>query len=166
MIFNQIFKRILRSVKRRPTQTNILPLFSAGFLALSVVEGLVWILALLLFTSCSTSRHIQTQLVEKVSKDTIYLSNVQYDSIYILQDKYTDRCKDTLLIKETNIEYRYKLLRDTIRISKCDSIPYEVRITEVKEVKYTPPWIQYLAWAGGLSIFLLICCVIWKFARE
>lgn len=35
-------------------------------------------------------------------------------------------------------------------------IPYEVRITEIKEVKYIPPWVQYLAWAGGLFILLLI----------
>lgn len=157
MIFSQILSKILRSKATTPTK-YILPLFSVGFL--------VWILALLLFTSCSTSRHIQTLVVEKVSKDTIYLCNIQYDSIYVLQDKYTDRSKDTLLIKETNIEYRYKLLKDTVCIVLRDSIPYEVRITEVKEVKYTPPWIQYLAWAGGLSIFLLICCVIWKFARE
>lgn len=106
------------------------------------------------------------QVAEHIQKDTVYLCNIQYDSIYVLQDKYTDRSKDTLLIKETNIEYRYKLLKDTVCIVQRDSIPYEVRITEVKEVRYTPPWIQYLAWAGGLSIFLLICCVIWKFARE
>ena len=105
-------------------------------------------------------------LPKHIHKDTIFLSNVQYDSIYVLQDKYTDRSKDTLLIKESNIEYRYKLHHDTIRVIQRDSIPYEDRITEVKEVKYTPPWIQYFAWAGGVSILLLICCAICKFSRK
>ena len=144
-----IFRRILSRI--------ILPLFSAGFL--------VWISALLLFTSCSTSRHIQTQLVEKVSKDTIYLSNIQYDSIYVLHKKYTDRSKDTLFIKETNIEYRYKLLRDTIRIVQRDSIPYEVRITEVKEVKYIPPWTKALAYIGSISILFLLIYIFTKLKR-
>lgn len=119
----------------------------------------------LLLCSCSTSRHVQMQVVEHISKDTIYFSNVQYDSIYVLQDKYTDRSRDTLHIKETNIEYRYKLLRDTIRIVQRDSIPYEVRITEVKKVRYIPPWIQYLAWAGGLTILLLIIRLTSKIKR-
>lgn len=141
-----ILSKILRS-KATTLSRIILPLFSAGFL--------VWISALLLFTS-STSRHIQTQLVEKVSKDTIYLSNIQYDSIYVLHNKYTDRSKDTLLIKETNIEYRYKLLRDTIRIVQRDSIPYEVRITEAKKVRYIPPWCKWLSVTGAIALLLLV----------
>lgn len=92
----------------------------------------------ILLCSCSTSRHIQMQVAEHISKDTIYLSNIQYDSIYVLQDKFTDRSKDTVLIKETSIEYRYKLLKDTVRIVQRDSIPYEVRIFETKEVRKPP----------------------------
>ena len=40
------------------------------------------LLTLLTVYSCSTSRHV-TQLVERTSVDTVYLSNVQYDSIYV-----------------------------------------------------------------------------------
>lgn len=120
------------------------------------MKRIILFLIPILLCSCSTSRHVQMQVAEHVHKDTVYQSNIQYDSIYVLQDKYTDRSRDTLFIKETNTEYRYKLLKDTVRIVQRDSIPYEVRIVEIKEVKYTPPWIQYLAWAGGLSILLLI----------
>lgn len=82
---------------------------------------------------CATPKQV-TQLVREVSTDTIYLSNTQYDSIYIYQDKFIDRSRDTLYIKDKSIEFRYKLLRDTIRIVQCDSIPYEVTVTEVKEI--------------------------------
>lgn len=57
---------------------------------------------------CGSTRHI-TQLVRDIHKDTVYL-------------------------KDVSIEYRYKLLRDTVRIVQRDSIPYEVTVTEIKEI--------------------------------
>lgn len=80
------------------------------------------------------STHRVSQLVEHTRVDTIYLKSQQYDSIYIYQDRLIDRSRDTLYIKDKSIEYRYKLLRDTIYKTRIDSIPYEVTITEVKEI--------------------------------
>lgn len=97
------------------------------------MKKLLFIIAVLVCCSCGSTRHV-TQLVERVSKDTVYLSNTQYDSIYIFQDKLVDRSRDTLYIKDKSIEYRYKLLRDTVRIVQRDSIPYEVTVTEIKEI--------------------------------
>lgn len=91
------------------------------------------LIACFIIVGCAVPRHA-TQLVEHVSKDTVYLSNTQYDSIYIYQDKLVDRSRDTLYIKDKSIEYRYKLLRDTVRIVQRDSIPYEVTVTEIKEI--------------------------------
>lgn len=93
--------------------------------------------------SCGSTKQV-TQLVEHVSKDTIYLSNTQYDSIYIFQDKFVDRSRDTLYIKDKSIEYRYKLLKDTVRIVERDSIPYEVTVTKVKEIKRPLTWFDHL----------------------
>lgn len=146
MIFSQILSKILRS-KATTLTKSILPQFSAGFL--------VWISTLLLFTSCSTSRNVQMQVSEHIQKDTIYLSNIQYDSIYIDNARYVDRSRDTIFIKEIQLQYKYKLLRDTVRIVQRDSIPYEVRITEVKEVKYIPPWCKWLSAIGGIAVLLL-----------
>lgn len=123
---------------------------------------LVGILAILLLVCCScSSTKAVTQLVEHVQKDTIYLSNVQYDSIYIYQDKYTDRSRDTLYIKDKSIEYRYKLLRDTVKVVQRDSIPYEVTVTEVKEITRPLTWFDHTCrvcfWIcfSGLLITLL-----------
>lgn len=129
------------------------------------LTGPIAILATLLLTAfiivgCSAPRDV-TQLVEHIQKDTIYLSNVQYDSIYIYQDKYTDRSRDTLYIKDKSIEYRYKLLRDTVRVVQRDSIPYEVTVTEVKEITRPLTWFDHTCRAcfwicfGGLLITLL-----------
>ena len=64
------------------------------------------------------------------------------------------------------MEYRYKLLRDTVERVKLevvrDSIPYEVRITEVKEVTHTPWTVKLLAWTGAFFLLLLIIWIIRK----
>ena len=96
-----------------------------------------------LIAGCSTSRQV-TQVAEHVQRDTLYLSNIQYDSIYISQEHHTDYRKDTLLIREVATEYRYKLIRDTVRMVERDSIPYQVTVTEVKEILRPMTWFDHL----------------------
>ena len=93
---------------------------------------LLALLSALVLTGCATRR--QLQVVDRITHDTLYQSNVHYDSIYVSQDKYIDRSRDTLLIKDKTVEYRYRLLRDTIYKVQHDSIPYQVTVTEVKEI--------------------------------
>ena len=111
-------------------------------------------IALCTLMGCGSAKH--TQVAKQVSSDSTFIQQMHYDSIYIYHDRYLDRSKDTIYVKETEIEYRYKLLRDTIRIIRQDSIPYEVTITEVKEVKCIPWWCKALAWTGGICLVLLI----------
>ena len=134
---------------------------------------------LLVCCSCGSTR-VVTQTVRDVSVDTVYLSNVQYDSIYIYQDhvsehhlgtmppttsegQYLDMPMrtDTLYIKDKSIEYRYKLLKDTIRVVERDSIPYKVTITEVKEITRPLTWYDHLSrailWLNiGFAFYWLI----------
>lgn len=129
--------------------------------------------------SCGSTRHV-TQLVRDVSVDTVYLSNVQYDSIYIYQDHISEHHlgtlppnltpeqymntpmrTDTLYIKDKSIEYRYKLLKDTIRVVERDSIPYEVTIVETKEIQRPLTWYDHFSravlWLNiGFAIYWLI----------
>ena len=116
------------------------------------MKKLLFIIAVLVCCSCGTQRHV-TQLVEHSSVDTVYLSNVQYDSIYIYKDKLTERSRDTIYIKDVSVEYRYKLLRDTIYKTQVDSIPYQVTVTEVKEISRPLTWYDHLT---RLSFWLLI----------
>lgn len=134
---------------------------------------------LLTCCSCGTSRHV-TQLVEHTSIDTVYLSNVQYDSIYIYKDRVSEHHlgtlppmdsksqylsapirTDTLYIKDVSIEYRYKMLRDTIYKTQVDSIPYQVIVTEVKEITRPLTWYDHLTRAcfwlllGAIGLYLI-----------
>lgn len=132
-----------------------------------------------LMTACGASKHV-TQLVEHVQKDTVYLNSKQYDSIYIFHDRVSEHRlgtmppttsegqyldmpmrTDTLYIKDKSIEYRYKLLRDTIKVVQRDSIPYEVTITETKEIQRPLTWYDHLSrailWLNiGFAIYWLI----------
>lgn len=116
---------------------------------------IVILVASTLIVGCASSRQV-TQVVEHVQQDTLYLSNIQYDSIFISQEHHTDYRKgvinpssriltpDTLLIREVATEYRYRLLKDTVRIVERDSIPYEVTVTEVKEVTRPLSWFDLM----------------------
>ena len=119
-----------------------------------------------LMTACSASKHV-TQVVHDTRVDTVYLNSKQYDSIYIYRELDKDYHKgafnpsaltshsspDTVFLKDKSIEYRYKLLRDTIKVVQRDSIPYEVRITEIKEVPRPKTWFDRLC----RYAFFLLC---------
>ena len=72
--------------------------------------------------------------------DTVYITSQQYDSIYIYNDKTLDRTKDTVYLRELSTEYRYKLLRDTLRIIETDTmyIPYGAKVVDIGKDKSPP----------------------------
>lgn len=145
---------------------------------------LIGILSFTLLACCSCgSTKVATQVVEHTSVDTVYLSNVQYDSIYIYKDHVSEHHigkmepvtnlekdillpirTDTLYIKDKSIEYRYKLLKDTIRVVERDSIPYEVTITQVKEITRPLTWYDHLSrailWLNIGFVLLVIIRII------
>lgn len=132
--------------------------------------GFSFLIICLACYSCGSTKVVPIETIrDHQVHDTLYINNVQYDSIYISQDKFIDRTKDTILIRQHDVEYRYKLLRDTIEHIKLevrhDSIPYEVRIIETKQVKYTPPWVKPLATIGAVTILILLIYAFTKLKR-
>ena len=143
----------------------------------------VFVATCLICCSCGTSKHI-TQLVRDVRVDTVYLSNVQYDSIYIYQDHISEHHigtlkpfetsgtfetwisqpmrTDTLYIKDKSIEYRYKLLKDTIRVVERDSIPYEVTIVETKEIQRPLTWYDHLTRSVFWTVIVIVIVIVAK----
>lgn len=117
---------------------------------------IVIVLSVLSVVSCSTQR-MATRVVHEVSHDTLYLNQIQYDSIYVYQDRLLDRSKDTVYLKDVSVEYRYKLLRDTVRIIQRDSIPYEVTIVQTKEITRPLTWYDHLT---RLTFWLLIGALV------
>ena len=129
---------------------------------------LLALLSALVLTGCATRR--QLQVVERTSVDTVYLSNVQYDSIYIFQDHQLDRSRDTVYLRDVSVEYRYRHLRDTIYKVQHDSIPYQVTVTEVKEITRPLSLFDHLThftfWLVVGALLLLIIRVIIRLKKS
>ena len=121
---------------------------------------LLALLSALVLTGCATRR--QLQVVDRITHDTLYQSNLRYDSIYIFQDRQLDRSRDTVYLRDVSVEYRYRHLRDTIYKVQHDSIPYQVTVTEVKEITRPLTFFDHLTrftfWfaVGALLTFLFI----------
>lgn len=153
----QLFFKLKELIKR-----GILRIFP-NWQGIPVRYALYALAMLTLFTvyGCAGTRPV-TQLVRNVQRDTVYLSNVKYDSIYVYQERLQDRSKDTIYLKDVSVEYRYKLLRDTIRVVKRDSIPYEVTVIETKELQRPLTFYDHLTrltfWLviGALLSFIFI----------
>ena len=129
--------------------------------------ALLALLSALVLVGCGTCKTL-TQPVMHTSADTIFLTNHRYDSIFTYQERTSDYHlnplnplkpseTDTLFIHDRTVEYRYRLLRDTVRFSRVDSIPVIREVEVVREVRHLPPWAKILSWMGAAAFaFLLI----------
>ena len=114
---------------------------------------IIHIIALMGMMSCSTHRHASA-VEQGTHTDTVYIATQQYDSIYIYNDKTLDRTKDTVYLRELSTEYRYKLLRDTLRIIESDTIyiPYGVKVEDNGKDSSFLPRFSELAKAAFLLV--------------
>lgn len=115
-----------------------------------------------LLSGCGAAKQV-TQVVHDTRVDTVYLSTQQYDSIYIYQDRLLDRSRDTIFLRDVSVEYRYKLLRDTVKVVQRDSIPFEVTVTEVKQITRPLTWFDRLT--RFCFFFLVGVVVCWIYNR-
>lgn len=110
---------------------------------------LLWTLLLCGVIALEGCRPSQEILIERYAeRDTLYLDRFHYDSVYIAHDVFTDRTKETLYVKEKDIEVRYKLIHDSIRVVCIDSIPYTVTITKREEIPRHRNWFDWLSYSA------------------
>ena len=118
------------------------------------MRHLLCLLFCTLLAGCGTPRKLP--VVERIQRDTLYLHQVQYDSVFVSQERYVDRSRDTLYVQERSVEYRYRRLTDTLRIHQVDSVPVIREVEVVREVVRIPWFYQCLASIGLLGILLFI----------
>ena len=135
-------------IMKQTDDNNINP--SHAFCVITLL--IILMIALMGLMSCSTHRVVEQ--VKEMHTDTVYVTSLQYDSIYIYNDKTLDRTKDTVYLRELSTEYRYKLLRDTLRIIETDSIyiPYGVKVADNGKDKSFLPRFSELAKAAFLVV--------------
>ena len=115
---------------------------------------LLYLLFCTLLAGCGTQR--KTPVVERVMRDTVQVTNVKQDSVFIYRDRTVDRSRDTVYVNDRSVAYRYRLQRDTLRIHRVDSVPVIREVEVVREVARTPWYAKLLAAIGLLGLFLFI----------
>lgn len=122
--------------------------------------------ALLIFIACSlvSCKAQQPTIVEKVVTNTEYIDRHHYDSIYIDNYVYVDKGSDTITITKTKVEYRYKVLTDSVEVLEVDSIPYEVQVVEYVDKMNNHQRTMY--WLGWLAVLIVGLRVFWKVYKK
>ena len=130
---------------------------------------IILLLSVLSVVSCSTPR--MATVVRETTRDTLYLNHIQYDSIYVYQGVEKDYRRDfhqpsslnpqplvdTIYVEKVRLEYKYKLLRDTVRVVQIDSIPVIREVEVVRTEKYIP---DIYKWSFAICIALVIVIVV------
>ena len=119
------------------------------------------ILCSLLLVSCKAQ---QPTIVEKVVTNTEYVDRHHYDSIFNDRIVYVDRGSDTIKMIERVIEYRYKVLTDSVEVLRIDSIPYEVQVVEIVERMNNHQRTMY--WLGWLAVLIVGLRLFWKVYKK
>lgn len=104
-----------------------------------------------------------------VSYDSVYIDRTHSSDYHLNPHRFQSQSKenhsnclnqDTVVITDVSVEYRYKLKRDTILrtqfIEHHDSIPYEVIVTQTKEVRAPPTWYDKLAYAIAIAVLIFL----------
>lgn len=125
----------------------------------------IWIVVgialLLLFGSCWSIRYVP---VETIRTDSVFMSNVRIDSVYVQDSILIKEKGDTLTTIRYKLVYRYKHITDTLFITKNDSVqvPYPVE----KELTW---WQKTKLELGEFSIgiiLILLIVVIWLVKKK
>ena len=118
------------------------------------MRHLLYLLFCTLLAGCGTQRKLP--VVERVMRDTVQVTNVKQDSVFIYRDRTVDRSHDTVYVNDRSVAYRYRRLTDTIRIHRVDSVPVVREVEVVREVARTPWYAKLLAAIGLLGLFLFL----------
>lgn len=120
------------------------------------------VLLLLLLSSCKTTSTSAIVPVHSATHDTILLSKVKYDSVYIDRWQRIERKADTVFYDRVKTEFRYRLLRDTVYKTQTDTIPVVKQVPVVKKERYTPPFTKFL---GIIALGASVCIFLFKFSK-
>ena len=133
--------------------------FGAFFYIAALVVGM---LICLLFGSCKSVEYV---FVPQTHTDTLIVTKIQHDSIYINDSTVITEKGDTVTIEKWHTKYVEKQVHDTTYVSKTDTIPQPYPVT--KEVPAELTWWQQtrLHIANILLWALLVVGVWWAIKK-
>lgn len=113
---------------------------------------LMFLLVFVCFVGCKTIE--KTVEIPIEIKDTVRVTDIKYDSIYIEKNRDVFIKGDTVYLRDKYIEYKEKQIHDTLTVVK--EIEKPIYITETEEIVKHPWYEKYLIWSFVFSILYLL----------
>lgn len=129
-----------------------------------LIAFILFLLLLLLLSSCKTVSNTAVP-VHSATHDTLWLSKLKYDSVYIDRWQRIERKADTVFYDRVKTEFRYRLLRDTVYKTRTDTIPVVKQVPVIRKERYTPPFTKFLACLGIIALGASVCIFLFKFSK-
>ena len=123
---------------------------------LSILTRPVLVLTLTASISGCSSHVCQPVAVRQAAHDSVSRDHVVYDSVYIDSQLCSYQRADTVVLHHSKVEYRYRYLRDTLRIVRSDTVPVIQRVEVTRQVRYTPWYMKALAAVGTVALVVVI----------
>ncbi|NLV52610.1 MAG: hypothetical protein GXY64_05030 [Bacteroidales bacterium] len=122
----------------------------------------VALIAILLLSCGGSKEVIQSVPVMGRTVDTVRVTNIKFDSIYIDRWHDVDRSRDTVHIRDRIRELSYHVVHDTLHHVERDTIPVVRTVEVTKAQPYIPTHIKVLATIGIVAVLWMTC----KIARR
>lgn len=115
------------------------------------MRSLALFVLLALVAACTTTKYVP---VESVRIDSVYVRQIQRDSIFERDSVYVLVKADTVFYTKTQYRYRDRIVRDTVSVFRCDTI------TKVVEVEKKLSRIERLKMNAGGGVIWAIPILI------
>ena len=119
-----------------------------------------WIYCIILVTTLCSCRSEKYVPIETVRTDSIYINQVQRDSIYQHDSIYIREKGDTVWMEKYKYIYRDKIVRDTMYFNQTDTIrepyPVEKELSRWQQIK-----LELGGWAFGIIIAAALIIIGW-----
>lgn len=122
--------------------------------------ALVWLVLLLvgwLICSCKSVEYVPV-VQKETHTDSIYLTKVQRDSIWLHDSIRVEARNDTVRVDRWHTKYVERLLHDTLYLSKRDTIPVPYEVVKEVPAKVSKMERTFM-WLGILSLIALTLLV-------
>lgn len=120
------------------------------------LDKLAWVgIAMLVGLLCCSCRTVEYVAVEKVKTDSIVVTKVQVDSVYVSENVKVEVKNDTVKITKEKFHYKSKFVHDTLYAERTDSI----EVPKIVERKLTR-WEQVKMDIGGIGIGMTAIVVL------
>ena len=119
------------------------------------------ILTALVTIGCCGHKQI-AEFAKEVRSDTFRNDRFKHDSVFVGHERMVESRHDTVFITDLTIEYRYKVVCDTVRIVKCDTIPFVQKVEVTKKEPYVPMLYKVSTVLLSIIIISIILYLIWR----